>query len=196
MRLKYGVLSALFAIAFAFPLFAQTPPQPSAAATSAATAPAGKEDLSYRLGAGDKLRVTTFGEDELTGEFLVGGNGAVSLPLVGDVTAGGLTVDEFRTKVVEALKKGYILDPKVSVEVLTYRPFYVLGEVNKPGEYPYVSGLNVINAVATASGFTYRANTKHVFIRHQDEDKEREYPMSGSTLIHPGDTIRVKERYF
>jgi len=151
---------------------------------------------SYQLGAGDKLRVTTFGEPTLTGEFTVGGNGEVSLPLVGDVSAQGATVSEFRDRFVTALKDGYLLDPRVSVEVLTYRPFYVLGEVNKPGEYPYTNRLTVQNAVATAGGFTYRANTRRVFIKHQNETAEREYPLTVGTTVAPGDTVRIGERFF
>ena len=151
---------------------------------------------SYRLGAGDKVRVTTFGEPTLTGEFSVGGNGVVSLPLVGDVPAQGATVSEFRDRFVAALQNGYLVDPRVSVEVLTYRPYYVLGEVSKPGEYPYTSSLTVLNAVATAGGFTYRANTGKVFIKHQNETAEREYPLTVGTAVLPGDTIRIGERYF
>ena len=151
---------------------------------------------AYQLGAGDKLRVTTFGEPTLTGEFTVGGNGVVSLPLVGDVSAQGATVSQFRDRFVTALKDGYLVDPRVSVEVLTYRPFYVLGEVNRPGEYPYTNSLTVQNAVATAGGFTYRANTRRVFIKHQNEATEREYPLTVGTTVAPGDTVRIGERFF
>jgi len=151
---------------------------------------------AYQLGAGDKLRVTVFGEPTLTGEFTVGGNGEVSLPLIGDISAENATVSEFRDRVVASLKDGYLVDPRVSVEVLTYRPFYVLGEVTKPGEYPYTNGLTVLNAVATAGGFTYRANTRRVFIKHQREVAEREYPLTVATPVAPGDTVRIGERFF
>lgn len=153
-------------------------------------------DTAYLLGSGDKLRVTTFGEPTLTGEFTVGGNGVVSLPLVGDISAQGATVAQFRDRFVEALKDGYLVDPRVSVEVLTYRPFYVLGEVNRPGEYPYTNSLTVQNAVATAGGFTYRANTRRVFIKRQGEMAEREYELTVGTMVAPGDTIRIGERFF
>lgn len=158
--------------------------------------PTSVADTAYRLGAADKLRVTTFGEPTLTGEFAVGGNGVVSLPLVGDIPAQGITVAEFRDRFVEALKNGYIADPRVSVEVLTYRPFYVLGEVTRPGEYPYTNNLTVLNAVATAGGYTYRANTQRVYIKHQNERTEREYPLTVGTPVAPGDTIRIGERFF
>ena len=150
----------------------------------------------YRLGSGDKVRVTVFGEDALTGEYLVGGSGKISLPLVGEVQAGGLTISQFQNEVITALKEGYLKDPKVSAEVLNYRPFYILGEVQKPGEYPYSNGLTVLNAVATANGFTYRANTKKVFIKRGGENAEHEYPLTSITQVAPGDTIRIAERFF
>ena len=150
----------------------------------------------YRLGSGDKVRVTTFGEEALTGEFFVGGSGKVAMPLVGELDAAGLTAREFQTRVETALKDGYLRDPRVSVEVLTYRPFYILGEVTKPGEYPYTNGLTVLNAVATANGFTYRANKNKVFIKRADAAKEEEYPLTSNTQVAPGDTIRIGERFF
>jgi protein involved in polysaccharide export with SLBB domain len=150
----------------------------------------------YRLGAGDKIRVITFGEESLTGEFYVGGSGKVSLPLIGEVQAAGVSVPDFQRSVETALKNGFLQDPKVSVEVLNYRPFYILGEVQKPGEYPYTNALTVQNAVATANGFTYRANTKKVFIKRANSDKEVEYPLTSNTPVAPGDTIRIGERFF
>ena len=151
----------------------------------------------YHLGANDKIRVITFGEESLTGEFFIGGSGKVSLPLIGEVQAAGLSVSAFQKAVEAALKGGDILrDPHVSVEVLTYRPFYILGEVTKPGEYPYSNGLTVLNAVATANGFTYRANTKRVFIKRADSGEEQEFPLTSMVPVAPGDTIRIAERFF
>lgn len=169
---------------------------PGAAPDGLTQVPAHLPETAYRLGAADKLRVTTFGEPTLTGEFTVGGNGVVSLPLVGDIAAQGITVAEFRDRFVDALKDGYIADPRVSVEVLTYRPYYVLGEVTRPGEYPYTNNLTVLNAVATAGGYTYRANIQRVYIKHQNETTEREYPLTVGTAVAPGDTIRIGERFF
>jgi polysaccharide export outer membrane protein len=150
----------------------------------------------YKLGADDKIRVITFGEESLSGEFAINGAGKVSLPLVGEVQAAGLTIPEFQKEVEAALKQGYLSDPRVSVDVLTYRPFYILGEVQKPGEYPYSNGLTVLNAVATANGFTYRANTKRVFIKRANSAGEEQYPLTSTTPVAPGDTIRIGERYF
>lgn len=150
----------------------------------------------YRLGAADKVRVNVYGEEGLTGEFIVGGSGRISMPLIGEVQAAGLTITEFQTEIAEALKKGYINEPRVSAEVLNYRPFYILGEVNKPGEYPYTNNLTVLNAVATAEGFTYRANTRQVYIKRADGTGEQAYPLTTATQVAPGDTIRIGERFF
>lgn len=150
----------------------------------------------YRLGAGDRVRVTVFGEPSLTGEFQVSSAGMISLPLVGDLNAADLTVAEFQRSVETSLRNGYLLDPRVSAEVLTYRPFFILGEVQSPGTYPYAAGLTVLNAVATAGGFTYRANTNRVFIRRAGASSEENYPLTSRTRVAPGDTIRIGERLF
>lgn len=152
--------------------------------------------FQYRLGPGDKVRIQTFGENSLTGEFNVSGGGTVSLPLIGDIRAQGLTTGELQVAIENALKNGFLTDPQVSVEVLNYRPFYILGEVTKPGEYPYTNGLTVLNAVATANGFTYRADTHRVFIKRANETAEHEVDLTTTTPVEPGDTIRIKERFF
>lgn len=150
----------------------------------------------YRLGVADKVRVTVFGEAALTGEFLVGGNGKISLPLIGETQASGLTIAEFQQEVATALRDGFITEPRVSAEILNYRPFYILGEVGEPGEYPYTNNLTVLNAVATAGGFTYRADNRRVFIKRGDGDGEEEFPLTTGTRVAPGDTIRIRERLF
>jgi protein involved in polysaccharide export with SLBB domain len=161
------------------------------------TPASGAVDFNYQLGAGDKLRIIVFGEESLSGEFLVpGGDGQIAFPLVGNVQASGLTVAGLQSEIEAKLRDGYLKDPHVSIEVLNYRPFYILGEVTKPGEYPYTNGLTVLNAVATANGFTYRADTHHVFIKRASETDEHEYPLTSMTPVAPGDTIRIKERFF
>lgn len=151
---------------------------------------------SYRLGPSDKLRILTFNEPSLSGEFTVNELGRVSLPLIGETQAGGLTLDQFKAGVTSALANGYLINPRVSVEVLNYRPYYILGEIAKPGEYPFSNGLTITNAVATAGGFTYRANLKRVFIRGQGDVKERQIPLTSTVVVRPGDTIRIAERLF
>lgn len=179
---------------------AALPPPPAAATAAAAPVtamqPVAGSLTDYRLGPGDKVKVTTFGEEALTGEFLVGSTGMVALPLVGELSAAGRTAREFQDVVETALKDGYLKEPKVSIEVLNLRPYYILGEVNRPGGYPYSGGLTVLNAVATAGGFTYRANNRKVFIRRDGEAREQEVPLTSTTTVQPGDTIRIAERFF
>jgi polysaccharide export outer membrane protein len=186
------LLAASAAFAFccgvcAAPAFAA--PQNTASAETTGT-------YQYRLGTGDKVQITTFGEPDLSGAFDVSGSGTVAIPLVGEVRAAGLTTVEFGQAVQNVLRDGFLKDPKVSVEVMNYRPFYILGEVAKPGEYPYSNGLTVMNAVATANGFTYRADTHHVFIKRANETVEHKVDLDTTTTVEPGDTIRIKERYF
>ncbi len=150
----------------------------------------------YQLGAGDKLRVTVFNETDLSGEFVVDGSGAVNLPLVGAVDARGSTARQFQDRVVAKLRDGYLKDPKVSVEVLNFRPFFITGEVNKGGEFPYKSGLTIQDAVGVAGGYTYRANTKTAFIRRAGKDREQKVELQQRVPINPGDSIRIPERFF
>jgi protein involved in polysaccharide export with SLBB domain len=151
---------------------------------------------SIRLEAGDKIRVTVFGEDKLSGEYQVDTGGFVALPLAGSVKAAGLTGPELERTLEQKFKSTYLRNPKVTVEVMTFRPFYVLGEVQKPGEYPYRTGLNVLSAIATAGGATFRANTSKVMIQRAGTKTLEEYPQAPSVLVYPGDLVRVPERYF
>lgn len=150
----------------------------------------------YRLAAGDEVRVTVFGEPELSGEFQVGGTGGVAMPLIGEVEAAGRTLEEFRDAVDAALRDGYLNDPRVTAEVLNFRPIFVLGEVESSGEYPYSDGMTVLNAVARAGGFTYRANTRIVFIKRAGAANEVQAPLTADLRVMPGDTIRIGERFF
>lgn len=167
----------------------------SACSTIPSTPEAETAPSEYRLGPGDQLRVTVFNEAELTGQFLVGSQGTIAYPLVGEVRAAGLTLAEF-TQALQTALSAFIRQPDVSVEVANYRPFFILGEVQRPGTYPYSANLTVLNAVATAGGFTYRANRGRVFIRRASESEERAYPLTIATPVLPGDTIRIGERLF
>ncbi len=149
----------------------------------------------YRLGSGDKIKLTVYGEADLSGDFDVSGNGSVSLPLVGQVRAGGRTVPEFEQSLTQQLKT-YFRHPRVSVQVLNYRPFYIQGEVKNAGEYSYINGLLVRDAIAKAGGYTYRAATNHVFIRRATDQEERRYSLDAPVYVMPGDNIRVSERFF
>ena len=165
------------------------------ACATTAPAPDVMQPIEYRLGPADQVRITVFNEPELTGQFVVGSQGTIAYPLVGSVQAAGLTVSEFTEALQTALGQ-YVRQPNVSVEVTNYRPFFILGEVQRPGTYPYSASLTVLNAVATAGGFTYRANRSRVFVRHAGESEERAYPLTVTTPVMPGDTVRIGERLF
>jgi len=155
-----------------------------------------KVDSDYRLGVADKVRVIVFDEPSLSGEFLVNANGSLSMPLIGEVPVAGSTASVVTEAIRHRLADGFLKEPRVSIDVLTFRPFYILGEVNKPGEYPYSSGLTVLNAVATAQGFTYRANKKRVVVKHAGETEESKEKLAPDLQVRPGDTIRIQERFF
>ena len=133
---------------------------------------------SYRLGTGDKLKLTVFGQDDLGGEFTVDDQGFIRLPLIGQVKAAGLTIHDFEDAVTSKLSDGYLRDPRVSVQVVNYRPFYIIGEVNKPGEYPYENGMNVLNAVSLAGGYTYRADDSVVYVRRKGNPAEEKFRLT------------------
>ena len=178
----------------------QTPPPAAAVAPPmappAAVALQNAMGEAYVLGSGDKIRLIVFGEKDLSGEFYIDSTGKAALPLIGEIKAAGLSVRDFENSVETQLRTGYLNDPRVSVEVLNFRPFYILGEVTRPGTYPYTSALTLFNAVATAGGFTYRANTHTVKIKHEGEEKELDVKVTPNLLLQPGDTVRVKERWY
>jgi protein involved in polysaccharide export with SLBB domain len=150
---------------------------------------------AYRLGAGDHLRVTVYEEKELTGEYDVSDQGIVTLPLIGPVQIGGHTLTEAEAIVTAKYGKDYLVNPHINVEVLNYRPFFILGEVKNPSSYPYVNGMTVVNAVALAGGYTPRANKSHITLKHgSDSAAEQEVPEDAPVL--PGDVIKVPERFF
>jgi protein involved in polysaccharide export with SLBB domain len=168
--------------------------QSTSAPPPAAAVPA--VDASYRLGPADRVRMIVFDEPNLSGEFIVNSNGALSLPLIGDVPAAGQRLEEVRSDIERRLAAGYFVKPRVSLDLISFRSFFILGEVNKPGEYPYSPGLTVFNAVAKAEGFTYRANRRRVFIKHPEDPAEVRRALDSSTLVQPGDTVRIGERFF
>jgi polysaccharide export outer membrane protein len=162
----------------------------------ATLAPAG-QTAGYHLGSGDKLRITVYNEPALTGEYSVTPAGAVAFPLIGAVEVADRSIEDVTADIVKRLGSGYVRDARVSIEVLNFRPFYILGEVNRPGEYAYSSGLTVEKAVALAGGFTYRANNKVVYVRRNNAASEGSVALRGMPVgVQPGDTIRITERYF
>ena len=150
----------------------------------------------YTLGSGDRVRVTVYGERDLSGTFEISGQGEIAYPLIGEVPAGGKTVHELEKVIVTRLADGYLRKPKVSIEVASYRPFYIIGEVKRPGSYAYVEGMKVVNAVALGGGYTYRAREDRFFVRRVGDPKEKEVEAKPDDLIYPGDVVRVPERFF
>ena len=150
----------------------------------------------YRLAAGDQLRVSVYGHDDLSGEFEVDGKGQLSLPLIQDIDAANKTLNELEADITDALQPDYLKNPRVSVEILSYRPFYIVGEVNAPGSYPFVSGMTVINGVALAGGFTYRAQKARIKIIRDHTTSKEEIDASANTTVFPGDVIEIGERFF
>jgi polysaccharide biosynthesis/export protein VpsN len=153
------------------------------------------QDFEYTLGTGDLLRVTVFGHADLSGEFEVDSTGRITLPLIGNLVVVNRTLDYVEELVVAALKPDYLKNPQVSVEILSYRPFYIIGEVANPGSYAYVGGMRVINAVAMAGGFTYRAKEDDLLITRAKGDGRQERA-GQETPVFPGDVIEVPERFF
>ena len=152
---------------------------------------------AYELAPGDQVRIITFGEDALTGEFRVNDSGAIALPLVGAVKAAGRTPAQLEQAVGAALRQARLVgNPSVTVEISLYRPIYVLGEVNKPGQYAYQSGMTVVTAVAVAGGFTYRAVEGYASIVRTTDGKAVEGRASRQAFVQPGDVITVFERRF
>ena len=173
-----------------------SPSSPRPVTGAAASPVVGTGDLlAYRLGSGDRVRLTVFRHPDLSGEFVVDGQGKLALPLVGEISAGDLSVRELEERVGVSLRQGFLVDPQVSVEVLNYRPFYILGEVRSPGGYPFVSGMTVLNAVALAGGYTYRARVGGVTITRGGANGATLGAASDSAIL-PGDVIEVPERFF
>lgn len=149
----------------------------------------------YRLGIGDKLKITVYGEDNLSGAAEVNALGQVSLPLIGEMPAQGLALQEFRDSIARRLADGYIKNPKVTVEMTNYRPIYVHGEVKNGGEFQFKNGVSMRDAVAMAGGYTYRADQSYVYIGREGEP-EVAVSMPADVPVLPGDNIRIPERFF
>lgn len=166
--------------------------------SAAQSAAVGDPDAEYRLSAGDKVRVIVFGEETLTGEYVITSGGNLTFPLVGNLAATDKTVEQLQAAVATALNDGYVNNPRISIQVVSFRPFYILGEVNRPGDYPVSTGLTLEQAVASAGGFTYRANTKRAMVKRSNETQERPISIRGSApvIVRAGDTIRILERRF
>jgi polysaccharide export outer membrane protein len=191
-----GAVSAIRASYAAAPraTYAPTPvaSTPAVVANAYAAAPLAQHDAPYHLDAGDKLRVVVYGQEGLTNTYAIDAGGAITMPLIGAVAARGKTPAGLAADISARLRNGYIREPSVAVEVETYRPFFILGEVAAPGQYPYVPNMSVESAVAIAGGFSPRAKRDSVTLTH---NAGRAIVPLG-TPISPGDTVLVGERWF
>jgi len=150
----------------------------------------------YRLGSGDKVRVSVFGEPSLSGEYQVDDSGKLTFPLIGQIDAGGLTASGLQARLASALSPEYVKNPSVNVEIMSYRPFYIVGEVRTPGSYPYIAGMSVLKGVAIAGGFTYRAKKDDFYLTRTVGAKKVQLDANAETPVEPGDVITVRERFF
>lgn len=156
-----------------------------------------QSDTAYLLGPGDQVRIITFGEQQLTGDFRVSDSGVIAVPLLGAIEASGLTSRQLGQEIAAALKRRKLfLDPSVTVEIIDYRPIFILGEVGKPGQFPYQPGMTVLTAVAVAGGFTYRAVQDRASVLRSIDGRPTEGLATGSTLLRPGDVVTIFERSF
>ena len=186
-----GAIGALRASFAASPQRAYAP----APAVYAAPVPVAY-DAAYRLDAGDRLRIVVYGQEGLTNTYAIDAGGAITLPLIGAVRARGLTPASLAAEITGKLRDGYIREPSVAVEIEAYRPFFILGEVAAPGQYPYVPNMSVESAVAIAGGFSPRARRDRVTLTHTDAGGSGRVVVPLGTPINPGDTVLVGERWF
>jgi polysaccharide biosynthesis/export protein len=168
---------------------------PSPVAYAAAPMPAA-HDAAYKLDAGDKLRVVVYGQEGLTNTYAIDAGGSITMPLIGSVPARGRTPAGLAAEITAKLRSGYIRDPSVAVEIESYRPFFILGEVAAPGQYPYVPNMSVESAVAIAGGFSPRARRDRVTLTHTDNSGPSRIEVPLGTPLSPGDTVLVGERWF
>jgi polysaccharide export outer membrane protein len=189
-----GAIAALRASFAAAPQRSYAPTPPSYAYAAAPVPVA--YDSGYRLDAGDKLRVVVYGQEGLTNSYAIDAGGSITMPLIGSVPARGKTPAGLAAEITAKLRNGFIREPSVAVEIDSYRPFFILGEVAAPGQYPYVPNMSVESAVAIAGGFSPRAKRDRVTLTHADSSGSTRYVVPLGTPISPGDTVLVGERWF
>ncbi len=194
-----------YAAATPYPAATPYAPAPYAAAPAApalfgyaphAALQAGEGAGPYTLDAGDRLRIVVFGQDGLTNSYVVGAGGFIDMPLIGSVAARGMTPDQLASRISEKLRDGFIREPHVAVEIESYRPFFILGEVTQPGQYPYVANMTVETAVAISGGFSPRAFRKTVFLNRNYMGRQVRMQVPLTFPLRPGDTVNVQERWF
>ena len=177
------VLLVMFLLVFSGSLWAQDNPLT-------------EQDSSYRLGQGDKVQIGVFNQPDLTGEYTLDGNGRFTMHLIGKVDAANLTTTELEALLVSKLQPDYLVNPRVSVRMQNFRPFYIMGEVKNPSSYAYVNGMTYLTAVAIAGGYTYRGKKDRVYVIRGDDPEREELKLDVNEKVQPGDIIRVAERLF
>ena len=177
------------------PVAAAPPPGAVAVPAPMAYAPFVDEG-AYTLDAGDRLRIVVFGQEGLTNSYAVDASGHIAMPLIGSVLARGATTDQLSRRIADKLRQGYIREPHVAVEIEAYRPFFILGEVTQPGQYPYVANMTVETAVAIAGGFAPRAFRQTVIVTRFVNSEQLRMTVPVNCPVRPGDTVNVQERWF
>jgi polysaccharide export outer membrane protein len=163
---------------------------------SGAVPPPGVSDSTYNLDYGDRISINVFNQPELSGEYTLDGDGRFSMPLIGTVAAAGLSPAELEAQLVDRYKPDYLVNPRIFIQVLNYRPYYLIGEVQGTGAFPYKAGMTYMTAIAIAGGFTYRAKQDYVWVIRGDDPEQKEIKLSTEERVQPGDIIRVAERLF
>jgi len=153
-------------------------------------------DTTYRLDVGDKININIFNQPDLSGEYSVDGEGQIYLPLIGKVEVVGLTSAELEIELVNRFKPDYLVNPRIFIQVGIYKPYYLIGEVQSRGAFPYQAGMTYLTAIAKAGGFSYRAKKDYVWVIHADDTEQKEVKLSVDEKVQPGDIIRVAERLF
>jgi polysaccharide biosynthesis/export protein len=150
----------------------------------------------YRVGAGDRLSIKVIGEQDLSGEYIVDATGVMSMPYVQSVTVAGLNTGQIEQLIIKRLKAGFLRDPKVSVQAVNLRPFYIMGEVTTGGSFPYQPGMTAQNAIAIAGGYAARADKGEVLLTRRTAKGTQTYRVPVTTQVYPGDIIYIRERWF
>lgn len=153
-------------------------------------------DATYKLTAGDKIKIDVYNQPDLSGEFQLDGEGRISMPLIGRVDAAGLTAAELEAVLVDLLRPDFLVNPRIFIQVGIYKPYYLIGEVNGTGAFPYVAGMTYLTAIANAGGYSYRAKKDWVYVIRADDPEQKELKLSVEEKVQPGDIIRVAERLF
>jgi len=190
-----GLVAVMFLLALGACGGGSAPPA-STGGNTPTTAEVLSGNAPYTLAANDRVRVNVFGFPDLSGEFALDGAGNLSMPLVGEIDANGLTESQLEQRIAQTyVEKDILRKAEVSIDILNYRPFYILGEVNNPSSYEYEAGMTVLSAVALAGGFTYRANQNEFELQRGGSSASR-VSVAADTRIQPGDIVHVKERWF